>query len=311
MNKKTLLSVIAITLGISLLFVVVQSNIDKNIDTFVGMARLTDDSITTKQFRDKNYHTEDHILDQQGRNDTNSHHLIRSNYPRYNNVTNTSAVKDQGLIGKIDKNCIESTVQETSYIADSFLTNSLSIYETSEQLIFYINHCGQNQIKQILSQFMDTNDPASSFKLILALYQKAENKHFIIKALKATHIDPIHMEDIVKLAMNESYAIKTALLPSLIKNDDLNNLNKITEYDVLFANTVNRNNEPYTELQAMELTKNLIFSASRNNLQPGTEIYEYLSNTYDDAQSLTFLVKSTHHTNPIDSNTIGVRNENH
>ena len=188
--------------------------------------------------------------------------------------------------------CIDDSLQESSYYVEAYLANNLGLTESINYLIHNINSCSTVQSKQIISQlFKKPETQLEAFRLAVEIYHEAKQSSLVLDEIRNTDFNTEQLKNIMAEFNNSSIDIKAALIPSILRNDNLDSLIALTSYDYLYSNAINRNNEKYTDQQAANHTANLITVSLSQNLDTSGQIYPYLLDTYPEITTSSALTK--------------------
>lgn len=194
---------------------------------------------------------------------------------------NNSNISNRQLLSEPNNDCINESVVESSYHIDAFLANSQGLDDTINHLIHNLNNCSTVQSREIISQLFENSETRlQGFNLAIELLKQTKQTGIILAAIKATDFTSNEIESIMEENSNVPINIKSALIPSLLRNDDLDNLIKLTSYDYLYNNISNRNGEPFTSQQATNYTNRLLQTSVARNLDSSGQVYPYLLETY-------------------------------
>ncbi|MDH5518413.1 MAG: hypothetical protein OEY36_11450 [Gammaproteobacteria bacterium] len=187
--------------------------------------------------------------------------------------------------------CHDSNIAEVGYVTEAYNQKSLNSSAANQQILYQMQSCSRTQIQQIISKiFADTEDKTHAMALLLDLIPLMPRALPIISAIRQQDFSNDDMTALIDMTKDQPTGIKQALVPSIVKNDSLDNFLALTQQDNFFSSYEQRNGSYPSGEQASQMIQGMILR-ERHNIQPEGAIYNHLLNTYPNSDTQNALTK--------------------
>ena len=187
--------------------------------------------------------------------------------------------------------CLESNLDEVGYITEAYNQNSLGAATAQQQITYYMGSCNRKQVASMISKiFEDSDDAVHSMSLLLEILPNMQRTLSIINAIKQQTFSHEEMQQLITMTADQPTGVKQALVPSIVKNDNLNDFLSLTQQDNFFNSMEQRTGSYPTAEEADSMIQNLVLS-ERHNIQPEGEIYNHILETYTGSATYNQLIK--------------------
>jgi len=193
--------------------------------------------------------------------------------------------------------CHDSNIDEVGYVTEAYNQNNIDSSTANQQILYQMQSCNNTQINQIITKiFADSEDKAHALALLLDLLPQMQRSLPVINAIKQQDFTNDDMTALIDMTKDQPTGIKQALVPSIVKNDNLDNFLSLTQQDNFFSSFEQRSGSYPTNEQASQMIQGMILS-QRHNIQPEGAIYNHLLNTYPNSETYNQLTKIAFTTN--------------
>lgn len=193
--------------------------------------------------------------------------------------------------------CPDSTVSEVGYITEAYNQNTMGLQDANLQIIHQMQTCNSTQINEIISKlFSDSDNATHSMALLLNLLPQVQRSFSLVNAISIQNFNNDEMQDLINFTKDEPTGIKQALVPSIVKNDSLENLLALTQQDNFFSSLQTRTGNYPEKEDANRMVLDLILS-QRHNIQSDGAIFNHLLEAYPNSNTQNALTKVAFTTN--------------
>ena len=187
--------------------------------------------------------------------------------------------------------CLESNLDEVGYITEAYNQNTLDVATAQQQIIYYMGTCNRKQVASMISKiFEDSDDVVHSMSLLLEILPNMERTLSIINAIKQQDFSHDDMQQLIAMTADQPTGVKQALVPSIVRNDDLDSFLLLTQNDNFFNSIEDRTGSYPTAIEADNMIQNLIMS-QRHDIPIDGEIYNHVLSTYPNSTTHNQLIK--------------------
>ena len=188
--------------------------------------------------------------------------------------------------------CLESNLDEVGYITEAYNQNTLDAVTAQQQITYYMGTCNRKQVASMIEKIFENSDDAvRSMSLLLEILPNMERTLSIINAIKQQTFSHEEMQQLITMTADQPTGVKQALVPSIVRNDNLDDFLSLTQQDSFFNSMEERTGSYPTAEEADSMIQNLVLS-ERHNIQPEGEIYNHILETYPDSRTQNQLIKT-------------------
>lgn len=207
-----------------------------------------------------------------------------------NTNTQSTALAREEALAKTQQ-CHESSIDEVGYITEAYNQNTIDSNSANQQILHQMKTCNRRQVATIVQKiFNDSDDATHSMALLLDLLPQMDRTLPIISAIKQQTFSNEDMKDLIAMTEDQPTGIKQALIPSIVKNDNLDDFLSLTQQDNFFNSIEDRTGSYPSADQASNMIQRFIIS-ERNNIKTEGEIYNYLLDNNPNPATLQQLTK--------------------
>lgn len=193
--------------------------------------------------------------------------------------------------------CHDSNIDEVGYITDAYNQNTIKSSQAIQQILYQMKACNRNQVLSIIDKiFTDSDDVTHSMNLLLDLLPNMERTFSVISAIQQQNFSEEDVSTLITMVKDQPTGIKQALIPSIIKNDNLDNFIALTQQDNFF-NSIEERNGSYPTAEESNAMIQAMILVQRGNIHVDGDIYNHLINTYPNSDTYNQLTKLTFSTN--------------
>ncbi|MDH5423446.1 MAG: hypothetical protein OEY29_00460 [Gammaproteobacteria bacterium] len=194
--------------------------------------------------------------------------------------------------------CHDSNIDEVGYITEAYNQNTLDSHSAIQQILHQMQTCNRSQVASIVQKiFNDSDDATHSMALLLDLLPQMDRALPVISAIKQQSFSSDQMKDLIALTKDQPTGIKAALIPSIVKNDNLEDFLSLTQQDNFFNSMEQRTGSYPSADQASNMIQSFIIS-ERHNIKTEGDIYNYLLSNNPNPATLQQLTKIAFTQNP-------------
>ena len=187
--------------------------------------------------------------------------------------------------------CLESNVAEVGYITEAYNQNTLDADSARQQIIYYMESCGRQQVASMIEKiFSDSDNVVHAMALLLKMLPNMDSSFSIINAIKQQDFSHEDMVQLIAMTEDQPTGIKQALVPSIIRSDNLDDFVLLTQQDNFFNSVEDRTGSYPSADEADNMVQNMIMSA-RHSIQPDGEIYNHIINNHPNSTTYNQLIK--------------------
>ncbi|MDH5393254.1 MAG: hypothetical protein OEY11_08730 [Gammaproteobacteria bacterium] len=193
--------------------------------------------------------------------------------------------------------CHDTTIDEVGYVTEAYNQKTLDPAAANQQILYQMQSCSRQQIGDIVKKiFSDSNDKTHAMALLLDLMPQLPRSLPVIQAIRQQDFSNDDMQALITMTKDQPTGVKQALVPSIVKNDNLDNFLALTQQDNFFSSMQQRSGSYPTDEQASNMIQGMILS-QRHNIQPEGAIYNHLLDTYPNSDTYNQLTKIAFTTN--------------
>lgn len=193
--------------------------------------------------------------------------------------------------------CPDSNIHEAGYITEAYNQNNMDLETAHLQIIYQMQTCNVNQVTDIVNKiFSDSNDVKHSMTLVLDILPKLRLNFSVVNAISQQNFSDDEMKDLIALTEDQPSGIKQALIPSIVRNDSLDNLLTLTQQESFLSSQRNRSDHDLTKEESDQMVLSMILS-QRNNIQIDGSIYNHLLENHPNTDTQNTLTKLAFTTN--------------
>ena len=221
---------------------------------------------------------------------TDQARIVNTSQTRTPATSRAEALAKEEELAKAQQ-CLESNLDEVGYITEAYNQNTLDAATAQQQITYYMGSCNRKQVASMISKiFEDSDDAVHSMSLLLEILPNMQRTLSIINAIKQQTFSHEEMQQLITMTADQPTGVKQALVPSIVKNDNLNDFLSLTQQDNFFNSMEQRTGSYPTAEEADSMIQNLVLS-ERHNIQPEGEIYNHILETYTGSATYNQLIK--------------------
>jgi len=222
--------------------------------------------------------------------DTNQDKIANTSQANTPVRSRAEALAKEEELAKAQK-CLESNLDEVGYITEAYNQNTLDAATAQQQIIHYMETCNRKQVASMINKIFEDSDSAvHSMSLLLEILPNMQRNLSIINAIKQQTFSHEEMQQLIAMTADQPTGVKQALVPSIVRNDNLDDFLSLTQQDSFFNSMEQRTGSYPTADEASSMIQSLILS-ERHNIQPEGEIYNHILETYPNSATYNQLIK--------------------
>ncbi|MDH5426427.1 MAG: hypothetical protein OEY29_15680 [Gammaproteobacteria bacterium] len=194
-------------------------------------------------------------------------------------------------LAKAQQQCNQSNLDEVAYVSEAYNQNAIDSASAQQQIIYFIKTCTREQVASMVENiFNGSDDVMHSMSLLLEILPNMERTLSIINAIKQQDFSHDDMQQLIAMTADQPTGVKQALVPSIVRNDDLDSFLLLTQNDNFFNSIEDRTGSYPTAIEADNMIQNLIMS-QRHDIPIDGEIYNHVLSTYPNSTTHNQLIK--------------------